>query len=169
MTPEQLVAAVEAAYRVGGLPACEAMREPQSRSRRLVEAATAAVVEGYRVVNVTVQSSLDDSTIVAQTPAKMMRIRYPKSTVWGVAGFALEGTREETVREHVARVGTYGADSPCGRVPIWAAVTWAWCYPNGPDTEFETVLDLIKRRIFQVVDLEEARKAAVHVTTLAGV
>ncbi len=140
MTPSvaEKVAAVSAAYVLGGERACAALREGTATSTWLVEAVTGALMAGWDVLDAVVRGS---GGVLLLTGAK----------------------RQETDAELRARIAQ--AFAPTQRyqrelVTMWATMVWRWD-PNAPPgmrtTDFENTATNLAGLIMQAVDEEMAR------------
>jgi hypothetical protein len=154
--PAELAAAVQAAFVIGGVTACEAMREDPRTTRRVVEVVTGALSRGWEVVGISVISEADYPEIKRDPAVRSQRRRNPTAAASGVGCLALRGRRDETDQELRARVG-YGATSvDRGLHTIWGSVNWGWAYPSTLAATFSSVVRYFAEAVKQVLTEDHA-------------
>jgi hypothetical protein len=167
-----LVAAVEAAFRIGGEAHAGLMAEPHGNTRLIVEAVVAALIEGWEVVDHGLWNVKDFPYLRKEGKLKHHVRRHSPHLRWtpsaGTAGFGallLRGVRLETEEERRQRINSSifakGAEPPDWQRQrshhTWAILEWVWSYPDQQPTHWTRAVAQMKSRIMQEPTEQRAR------------
>lgn len=166
--PDELMRATEAAFRVGGLDAAQALQEPPATSRRIVGAVAGVMSVGWTPVEIAVQVATTEAPVFL--PKKLLPKKRRRASVMGAGCLIVTGTRKETDAElrermkvyHRAVSATYAPVSH-GLRTIWGVVEWGWCYPDWRASQWKAEVVWFGEAVYQVITEKVARVALTRV------
>jgi len=169
----ELIQAVQTAYAVGGQAAVMYMAEHPTKTRYLVEAVTAALVEGWEIIDAGFLTTQQDPHLRGDPRLKSHLRRHTPSQRWyptrmkaGIGALLLKGTRPETdqevtrrVRESKLRDNAPALDWVRAYVDIWGTLDWVWSYPDVNPPAWGRLIGAMKLRLKQESTEAAARSA----------